>query len=106
MLNAITDDKTFWKVVKPYFFKKSTRNEKITLVEENQVSTPDEAVAEKLSSYFETIVKNLDLQNKTDNLTDDTLNDIAKKFENYPDLMKIKENKNKNFKFSFLDPRL
>ena len=26
--------KTFWKVVKPYFSTKSTRNEKITLAEE------------------------------------------------------------------------
>ena len=55
----ITDKKTFLKVVKPYFSNKSTRNKKITLVQENQVITSDEGVAEKLSSYFETIADDI-----------------------------------------------
>lgn len=45
---------------------------------ENQVITSDEGVAEKLSSYFETIAEYLDLQDKADSLTDD----IIRKFEN------------------------
>ena len=34
-------------------------------------------------------------------MIDSTLNDIIKKFENYPSIMKIEENINKNFKWSF-----
>ena len=61
----------------------------------------NEAVAEKLSSYFETILENLELQNKPGNLTDGTLSDIIMKFENHPSIMVIKDNINKNFKFPF-----
>ena len=58
--------KTSLKIVKSYSSNKSTRNEKITLVEENKVIITDKTVAEKLSSYFEIIVENLNLQNKPD----------------------------------------
>ena len=37
------------------FFYKSTKNEKITLAEEIKLVITDEAAAEKLSFYFETI---------------------------------------------------
>ena len=54
--NCITDNKTFWKVVKLYFSDKSTRNEKITLVEENKVILTVKT-AKKFSSCFETIAE-------------------------------------------------
>ena len=54
MLNVLqTDNKTFWKVVKPYFSNKSTRNEKMTLVEENKTIVTDTIVPDKLSSFYE-----------------------------------------------------
>ena len=37
-------------------------------------------VAEKQSSYFETIIENLDLQNKAESLADNDLNDIIRNF--------------------------
>ena len=58
--------KTSLKIVKSYSSNKSTRNEKMTLVEENKVIITDKTVAEKLSSYFEIIVENLNLHNKPD----------------------------------------
>ena len=39
-------------------------------------------VAEKQSSYFETIIENLDLQNKAESLADNDLNDIIRNFLN------------------------
>ena len=56
LFKSITDNKTFWKIVKPYFSNKSTRNEKITSVKKNKVIITDEAIAEKLET--------LDLHNK------------------------------------------
>ena len=41
--------------------------------------------------------KNLDFQNKTDKLTNNTLSYIIRKFENHSSIMKIKENSKKNF---------
>ena len=63
-VQCITDNKTLWKVLKPYFSNKSTKKKKIALVEENKVIITNKTVAEKLRSYFETIVESLNLQNK------------------------------------------
>ena len=41
------------------------------------------------------------MQNKADNLTDGTLSDVIRKSEDHPSIMKIRENINKNFTFSF-----
>lgn len=49
-------------------------------------------VAEKQSSYFETIIENLDLQNKAEKLTDDALSNIIRNSENHPSIFKIKNN--------------
>ena len=75
--------------MKPYFSNKLTRNEKITLVEENKIIITNKTVAEKLSSYFKTIVENLDLQNKAERSTDDDLGDVIRNFENHSSIIKI-----------------
>lgn len=49
-------------------------------------------VAEKQSSYFETIIENLDLQNKAEKLTDHALSNIIRNSENHPSIFKIKNN--------------
>ena len=79
--------------MKPYFSNKLTRNEKITLVEENKIIITNKTVAEKLSSYFKTIVENLDLQNKAERSTDDDLGDVIRNFENHSSIIKIGENR-------------
>ena len=63
------------------------------------------AAAKNLSSYFEIIVENLDLQNKADKLIDDTLSDIIRTFKNHSSIMHIKEDINKNFHFTELYKR-
>ena len=62
---------------------------KITTLEEEIIT--DVAAAENLSSYFETIAENLDLQNKADKLINDTLSDTIRTFENHPSIMKKKK---------------
>ena len=62
------------------------------------------AAAKNLSSYFEIIVENLDLQNKVDKLINDTLSDI-RTFKNHFSIMHIKEDINKNFHFTELYKR-
>ena len=100
-VKCIADNKTFWKIVKPCFSKKSTRNEKISLVEENKVIITDKTVAEKLSSYLETFAENINLQNKAARLTNDDSNEITINFESHPSIIKIVESISKNLKFSF-----
>ena len=54
-------------------------------------------MAEKISSFIETIAENLDLQSKAERLNDDDLNDIIRNFENHLSIMKIEQNINKIF---------
>ena len=70
----ITDDKTFWKTVKPFFTDKIKIKSKIALLEKNIVSqegqekivsekiiTEDQAVAEVFNKPFINIIPNLEI---------------------------------------------
>ena len=60
----VTDNKQFWKTVKPLFSSKAGDNERITLIEGVKVISKDTEVAETFKSYFETIVENLGINSK------------------------------------------
>ena len=60
----VTDNKQFWKTVKPLFSSKADDNERITLIEGVKVISKDREVAETFKSYFETIVENLGINSK------------------------------------------
>ena len=64
----ITDNKQFWKTVKPFFCKKVGNNERISLIEEEKVVSEDKGVAETFKSYFKTPVGNLDINPLTTNV--------------------------------------
>ena len=66
-------------------------------MQESKVIITDKTVAEKISSFIETIAENLDLQSKAERLNDDDLNDIIRNFENHLSIMKIEQNINKTF---------
>ena len=55
----IVDNKQFWRTVRPLFSDKTKSNEKITLVEDETVTTQDEQNAELLNILFSNVVKNL-----------------------------------------------
>ena len=48
----IVDNKQFWRTVKPLFSDKPKSNEKITLVEDETVTTQDEQNADLLNIFF------------------------------------------------------
>ena len=60
----ITDNKQFWKTVKPFFSSKVSDNETITLLEGDKVVSEDREVTETFKSYFETVVENLGVNSK------------------------------------------
>ena len=45
-LNKITNNKTFWKTVKPFLSNKGDFHKHITLIEDDQIITEDVEVAE------------------------------------------------------------
>ena len=56
MRKKICDNKTFWKIVKPMLSKKIKSNERITLIENDEIIKTD------LKTFFSNIVQNLDIQ--------------------------------------------
>ena len=95
-LKDITDNKTFWKTVKPFLSNKGDFHKQITLIEGENVISGDKEVAEKLGKYFENAVKSLDIMENNVILTpvngiDDPIDIIIKRYEKHPSILAIKE---------------
>ena len=101
----IVDKKQFWSTVKPLFSDKTKSNEKITLVEDETVTTQDEKNAELLNLFFSSAVKNLKIPEFNDTnplaerLSDPVLKAILK-YNNHPSIAAIR-NANNNSHFHF-----
>ena len=101
----IVDNKQFWRTVKPLFSDKTKSNEKITLVEDETVTTQDEKNAELLNLFFSSAVKNLKIPQFSDTnplaerLSDPVLKAILK-YNNDPSIAAIR-NANNNSHLHF-----
>ena len=101
----ITDNKRFWKTMKPFLLSKVGNNERKNLVEGDKVCSEDREVAEKFKSYFENIVETLGINSKfmsEEPVSNESVNDI-RKFQNHPSTIKIKENHLGHFSFTAVD---
>ena len=105
-LNNITDNKKFWKAVKPFLSDKVTTFPQITLVENDEIISDESRVANSFSNFLENAVHSLCI--KTNETTNDNyglknLVEIAiKKYEQHPSIDLIKENITNNESFHFL----
>ena len=101
-VKKISDNKTFWKTIKPNFTEKTIKDQKITLVENDSVISEDSELAEVFSKYFENVVKNLNIQRPIFSQEhDDQIANAITNFEQHPSILKIKENRNVCSPFSF-----
>ena len=57
----IIDNKKFWKTVIPFLSDKVPSNEKITLVENDEIITSEKETADVLNNFFSNIISNLDI---------------------------------------------
>ena len=102
----ITDNKQFWKTVKSFFSSKVDENERITLTEGEKVVYEGREVAETFASYFETTEKKLGPNSKfmsEEPISNELVNDIIRKFQNHPSIIKIKEDHQVHFCFSAVE---
>ena len=101
----VTDNKKFWKTVKPYLPDKSVKCDKINLSENGELLKSESETAEVFNNFFSNIVKNLkipeykNLNRNIENVKDPVFRAILK-YKNYSSIIAIKE-KSKNEKFSF-----
>ena len=105
-VKVVTDNRKFWKTIKPLFSEKHFSNNKITLIEGEEIISDDQQIAEIFNSYFANIVENLDITGFStfDYSYDpgmDYISNIIEKFKSHPSIMKIKENVNVNTCFNF-----
>ena len=93
-LNNITDNKKFWKTVKPYLSNKVRTTDKIKLVENGEIITNDQEVADILNEFFATIVTKLKLPNPPETLdtnTNDPVLQCINKYSDHPSIKIINE---------------
>ena len=103
--SKITDNKTFWKTIKPMFSKKCMTKENITLVKDDEIVSESQAIAELFNKFFANVVTELnlaideDLLENVNHISDPVLRAIEK-YKNHPSVKAISEKYNKNT-FSF-----
>ena len=61
----ITENKLFWKTVKPSFTDKTLKDKRITLIENNKVVSDESKLVEIFSKYFANIVQKLGINGLT-----------------------------------------
>ena len=106
--NLITDNRKFWKQVKPFFSDKTPINNNIILLEDDEIGTNPSACAEILNNFFVNSIKNLDIDRglHTVNITvitDDPVENAIEKFKRHPRITRINEEEFTQDKFSFQD---
>ena len=55
--SVVSDNQTFWKVIKPFFTNKSTFGRNIKLTEKEEILRDDTEIAEELNRFFSNAVK-------------------------------------------------
>ena len=106
MRKKICDNKTFWKIVKPMLSKKIKYNERITLIENDEIIKTGKGTAKDLNAFFSNIVQNLDIhQYNMDDSICENINDLFLKgivrYRNHPSIVTIKKFCNSKSHFSF-----
>ena len=102
----ICDSKTFWKIVKPMLSKKIKSNERITLIENDEIIKTEKGTAKVLNTFFSNIVQNLEIQQYNvddpicENINDPLLKAIVR-YRNHPIIVAIKKFCNSKSHFSF-----
>ena len=101
----VSDDKLFWKTVKPSLSEKINARERISLSENGKIVKTGKGTAEVFNSFFGNIVKNFNISQYPDfdpiieNVKDPTLKAILK-YEKHPSILAIRTKSNRNSAFS------
>ena len=102
--SILTENRTFWKTVKPFLAEKSKKVSKITLIEDNQIISQDKQIGKIFNEYFISIpILNMPTNQEfeySDSPKEDPLLKIIGKYQNHPSIKLIKsKNKSQTFKF-------
>ena len=95
-LGDLTDNRKFWKTVKPVFSNEIQTSSSVTLIEDGKMITDDAKIAEIFNHYFANITERLGISEDQSLLSQTTgINDPVEKaimkYENHPSIKMIKE---------------
>ena len=95
-IKSFTDNKKFWKSIKPLFSDKHFTANKITLLDGNDIISEDAEVAKTFNDYFSNIVRRLNSEGYKNEYCFspdlDNISNIIEQFKNHPSIQKIKIN--------------
>ena len=95
-IKSFTDNKKFWKSIKPLFSDKHFTVNKITLLDGNDIISEDAEVAKMFNDYFSNVVRRFNVEGYKNEYCFspdlDNISNIIEKFKNHPSIQKIKIN--------------
>ena len=103
----VTDNKLFWKTIKPFFSNKVNYGSQIKLVEKDEVLQDDDLIAKELNKFFKNVVSTLNIkENKfITNSSSDGITDPADKaidkYTFHPSILLIQKHLKNHDLFSF-----
>ena len=102
----MTDNKKFWKIIKPFFSNKGPNSNKLILREKDVLTTDEKALATLMNKYFVNIVNitaDLDLKRDSETLSgaSTSVSSILQRFHCHQSILKIQEAFNTPDNFSF-----
>ena len=101
----VTDNKLFWRTVKPFLSDKTPTNSNITLINGDEIVSEDKTVSEKLNNFFNNAVDDLGItESNFVNYTNGILDPVEraiKKFEDHPSIKTIENSLFHINKFEF-----
>ena len=105
-ISDITDNKKFWKTVKPVLSDKGQSSSKITLIENDTIISNDNEVAETLNGYFVSITDSLGLTENSEVVSNtegvsDPIDSAIIKYSNHPSIRKIRNFAQNDDSFKF-----
>ena len=89
----MTDNKTFWKIIKPFFSNKGLNCNKLILREKDVLITDEKALATLMNKYFVNITADLDLKRDFETLsgTSTSVRSILERFHCHQTILEIQE---------------
>ena len=99
-IRDLSDNRKFWKTIKPYFTKKGLNSKKLLLKQRGNLASNEKQLAGIINSFFINITKGLDLKEYNERNAN-TLEDVLNAFSSHPSIKRIRKTVKTNEKFSF-----
>ena len=103
----VTENKLFWKTIKPFFSNKGNYRSQIKLVEKDEVLQDDDLIAKELNKFFENALSTLNIKenrlitNRSSDSITDPVDKTIDKYKFHPSILLIQKHLKNRDVFSF-----